>query len=108
MLDIAPATRTAGAFGLTGVVLSLTSLPLWFLQEVPSDSVILLRILLSLLGCTAFLVFFPAWGQVVRDTNPTLAPVATTVVASGVLWIGLTFVHLSMEGWHRHSNDDAS
>ncbi|WP_158896220.1 hypothetical protein [Amycolatopsis anabasis] len=98
--------RATGVSGLAFCLLSFVSLPLYFVYSgAPPDWNILTRVLTGALGCAALLVFACAWSRYLRRAGaPGGAATATSgglpetvVLAAGILWVALTFVHLSLE-----------
>ncbi len=97
-MEQVPDLRVPGVLAVAATTTSLAALPLYFLgAQPPEDGAVLTRVLLGSVGGTVLLVFFAAWGSVVRAVAPDLPWLAGAVVTAGAVWIALTFVHLAME-----------
>lgn len=98
-LTQATVRRATGTFGLISAILFLLQAPLYFVYSgAPPDWNILTRILLSFLGCMAFLAFLAGLRQVVGQANPAYEWVATLALAAGLLYTAVVLVSQSMEG----------
>ena len=90
--------RSTGIFGLIATIISLTSLPLYFIYpDAPPQWTVLTRVLITILGSSLLIVFLCGFRLVVREDNPVREWEATVVLVSGLMWLAFSLVAKAME-----------
>lgn len=90
--------RHTGIFGLVATVISLVSLPLYFIySSAPPQWTVLARILITIVGCTILIVFLCGFRLVIRAASSDLEWAGTLVLVSGLMWLTFSLVAKSLE-----------
>ncbi|MCU1641094.1 MAG: hypothetical protein JWN03_1369 [Nocardia sp.] len=97
-MDTTTLRRATGLAALTGAVLMLIELPLYFVYDgPPPDWNVLTRSLFGLGGMTALIVFMTGFGYLVKRAEPAVDWLGALATNAGLLWLAVAFVSTGLE-----------
>jgi len=90
--------RQVGICGLIATLVLLTTIPLYFIYTgAPPQWLVLVRVLISIIGSSALVVFFVGFRLVLLQRSRDLEWAATLVMVSGLMWQTFGLVAKSLE-----------
>jgi hypothetical protein len=97
-MNLTSLRQYTGIFGIIATIISLGSLPLYFLYSgAPPQWTVLTRVFITIIGSTLLIVFLCGFRLIIRAAGPDLEWEATLVLVSGLMWLMLSLVAKSME-----------